>query len=68
MSAPVDSRDQTAMNQHIKHGLDAAAAGGAFASFAGYLPTLLACIASMLSIIWLTIQITEWYLKRQTRR
>lgn len=53
------------MNQHIKYGLDAAAAGGAFASFAGFLPTLLAAIASALSIVWLSIQIYEWHCKRK---
>lgn len=55
------------MNQHVKHGLDAAAAGGAFASFAGWLPIALSVVASILSIVWLTIQITDWYFKRKAR-
>lgn len=48
------------MDQHIKHGLDAAAAGAAFASFMGFLPS----IASILSIIWLLIQIGSWVWKQ----
>lgn len=56
------------MNQHVKHGLDVAAAGGAFASFAGWLPVLLSIVASVLSIVWLTIQITDWYFKRKAAR
>lgn len=71
MRAPFDDSPaptSQAMNQTIKHGLDAAAAGGAFASFAGMLPVVLACIASTLSIVWLTIQITDWYFKRKAGR
>jgi hypothetical protein len=44
------------MHDNIKHGLDAAAAGTAFASLAGWLPS----IASTLSIVWLLIQIGSW--------
>lgn len=47
------------MDQHIKHGLDVAAASAAFASFLGFLPS----IASLLSIIWLLIQIGGWLWK-----
>lgn len=50
-----------------KHILDGAAAGASFASFIGWLPDVLACIASLLSIVWLTMQITDWYLKRKAK-
>lgn len=71
MRAPSDlppASTPPAMDQHVKHGLDAAAAGAAFASFAGVLPVVLACIASTLSIVWLTIQITDWYFKRKAKQ
>jgi hypothetical protein len=53
------------MHDHIKHGLDATAAGAAFASFVGWLPGVLSIVASALSIIWLGIQIYEWRQKRK---
>lgn len=49
------------MHENVKHGLDAAAAGTAFASLTGLLPS----IASLLSIIWLAIQIFEWVRKKR---
>ena len=52
------------MNDQVRHGLDAAAAGTAFASLAGILPS----IASLLSIIWLVIQIIEWARKKRERK
>jgi hypothetical protein len=52
------------MNDQLKHGLDAAAAGTAFASLTGLLPS----IASLLSIVWLVIQITEWARKKRERK
>jgi hypothetical protein len=48
------------MHDHIKHGLDATAAGAAFASWLGWLPQ----IAALFSIIWLSIQIGEWIYKK----
>lgn len=47
------------MHDNFKHGIDAVAAGTAFASLAGWLPS----IASVLSIIWLSIQIGNWFWK-----
>jgi hypothetical protein len=44
------------VHDNLKHGIDAAAAGTAFASLAGWLPS----IASVLSIVWLSIQIGAW--------
>jgi sorbitol-specific phosphotransferase system component IIC len=49
------------MHENVKHGLDAAAAGTAFASLTGLLPS----VASLLSIIWLVIQIIEWARKKR---
>lgn len=48
------------MTDHVRHGLDAAAAGTAFATFFGWLPS----IASLLSVIWLLIQIFEYARKK----
>jgi hypothetical protein len=47
------------VHDNLKHGIDAAAAGTAFASLAGLIPSL----ASVLSIIWLSIQIGNWFWK-----
>lgn len=55
------------MDRHGKHVLDAAAASAAFTSFIGWLPTALSIFASLLSIVWLTIQITDWYFKRKAK-
>jgi hypothetical protein len=55
--------DSTTMSDHLKHGIDAAAAGTAFASLTGYLPS----IASLLSIVWLAIQIYEWAKRKRER-
>jgi hypothetical protein len=50
-----------AMNDHVRYGLDAAAAATAFSSLVGWLPSM----ASLLSIIWLLIQIYEWARKKK---
>jgi hypothetical protein len=47
------------MDQHIRHFLDALAAGGALASFFGLLQPILAFVASSLSIIWLCVQLYD---------
>lgn len=44
------------MHDHIKIGLDAAAYGTAYATFIGLLPS----IASLLSIVWVSIQLGTW--------
>lgn len=49
------------MNEHFRQWLDATAAGIAAATMAGILPS----IASLLSIVWLTIQIYEWAKKKR---
>jgi hypothetical protein len=56
------------MHDHIKHGLDATAAGAAFASFVGWLPGVLSVVASALSICWLGIQIYEWWDRKKKER
>lgn len=53
------------MDQHLKYGVDAAAAGAAFASLFGWLSPLLTIIASSMSIVWLGIQIYEWSRKKK---
>jgi hypothetical protein len=45
---------------HAKHAIDAGAAATAFASLVGWLPS----IASLLSIVWLSIQIGGWVHKQ----
>lgn len=45
----------------VKLAFDTAAIGTAFATLVGLLPT----IASLFSVIWLGIQIYEWYKKKK---
>lgn len=47
------------MIQHVRHFLDAMAAGGAIASFCGLLQPILAVLASALSITWLCMQLYD---------
>jgi hypothetical protein len=49
------------MTDQVRHGLDAAAAATAFSSLVGWLPS----VASLLSVIWLLIQIFEWARKKR---
>lgn len=57
------------MQQHIpapvQHGLDWSAIGAAGASFAGVIQGPLAVIASLLSIVWLSLQIYSKLKKRK---
>jgi hypothetical protein len=48
------------MNDHFRHWLDSAAVLTAASALAGWLPP----IASLLSIIWLLIQLYEWAKKK----
>lgn len=47
------------MSDEVRHGLDAAAAATAFSALVGWLPS----VASLLSIVWLAIQIGTWVKK-----
>jgi hypothetical protein len=49
------------MTDQVRHWLDGVAAAIAAATFTGVLPS----IASLLSIIWLLIQIYEWARKKR---
>jgi hypothetical protein len=53
--------DATAATQgfSVKHIIDGAAVVTAFASFLHYLPA----ITSVLSFIWLSIQMTRWFIR-----
>jgi hypothetical protein len=46
---------------------DAVVYGGVVAVWLGYLPTVLAVIASILSIAWLSVQLWTWYRNRCAR-
>ena len=48
--------------------VDAVAYGTAGAALMGYLPTGLAIVASLLSILWLGIQIYAWWEARRAAR
>lgn len=52
------------MNDSTRHAADAVAIFGAFGTWIGWLPT----IASVLSIIWLAIQIGSWIHKTFIKR
>jgi hypothetical protein len=47
---------------------DAVVYGGVIAVWLGYLPTVLAVVASVLSILWLGIQIFTWFRNRHASR
>lgn len=49
------------MNDYFRTGLDLAAITNVIATLVGWLPS----IAALLSIIWLGIQIYDWYKKRK---
>jgi hypothetical protein len=46
---------------------DAVVAGGLVAFWLGYIPTILGVVVSILSIVWLTLQIWTWWRKRCDR-
>jgi len=47
---------------------DAVVYGGVVAVWLGYLPTVLAIVASVLSIVWLSLQIWTWLRNRRASR
>lgn len=53
--------------ERLKNWLDVSAAAAAFSSFMGWLPTLLSVVASLLSIVWLCMQIHDRLEKRKHR-
>jgi hypothetical protein len=53
------------MADHIKTATDVTAFGAAFASFCGLFQPVVAMIASLLSILWLCIQIRDYCRKHK---
>lgn len=53
------------MGNNLRHFLDFNAGGWSIAAFLGLLQPTVATIASCLSIVWLIIQIHEWYRKKK---
>lgn len=52
---------------NAKYAADVVAVSAAFSSFAGWFQPLVAIIASLLSICWLTVQLVDWHFKRKAK-
>jgi hypothetical protein len=51
----------------VQAGLNWGSIGGAVSSFFGFIQGPLAAVASLLSIVWLSLQIYSWVEKRRKR-